>query len=221
MSKSKLRWIGLQFFAEQPDDGGAGNEPESAGGTIDTDPPGGTEQLKNDPPPKTFTQEEVNRLLANEKRQGRQAALKALGLDPSDKNAEKNAKAILDAQKTENERNAEAIQAEKDARTEAEKKAEAAERKLLVLNSGCKKEYLDEVTALAAVKVSDDTDFEMALKSVKEKCASFFEDDNDTGTGSGQGHARHDKNNKPGSLGARLAQNIVSANTKENPYFKH
>lgn len=221
MSKSKLRWIGLQFFAEEPEAGGASGDSGTSSGTDKTNPPSGTESYKADPPPKTFTQEEVNRLLANEKRQGRQAALKAMGLDPSDKNAEKNVKAILDAQKTESEKSAEAIQVEKDARAEAEKKAEAMERKLASLNAGCKKEYLDEVTALAAIKVNDSTDFEMALKAVKEKCASFFDDDGDTGTGSGQGHGRKDTKNKPGSLGARLAQSVVSANTKENPYFNH
>lgn len=222
--KSKLKGIGLQFFAEggeggDPGAGGAGGNPDNggSGGSGGTGGEGGGTQSK------TFTQEEVNRMLANEKRQGRQAALKALGLDPNDKDAEKKAKAILDTQKTQAEKDAEALTTEKNARAEAEAKALAAERKLAVLTTGCKAEFVEEVFALASAKVNDSTDFEAALKAVKEKCPAFFEGDGggDPGTGGGQGHRRQKTDTKSGALGSRLAQSVVSANPKENPYFKH
>ena len=218
--KSKLKGIGLQFFAEgggNPGaDGGTGGDPNpgGAGGEGGTGGEGGSQV-------KTFTQEEVNRMLANEKRQGRQAALKALGLDPNDKDAEKKAKAILDGQKTQAERDSEALKTAQTAQADAEAKATAAEHKLAALTSGCKKEFLDEVIALASVKVNDSTDFEAALKAVKEKCPTFFEDEGDPGTGGGQGHRRQKTDTKSGALGSRLAQSVVSANPKENPYFKH
>lgn len=221
--KSKLKGIGLQFFSEggeggDPGAGGSGGNPDNggSGGSGGTGGEGGTQT-------KTFTQEEVNRMLANEKRQGRQAALKALGLDPNDKDAEKKAKAILDTQKTQAEKDAEALTTEKNARAEAEAKALAAERKLAVLTTGCKAEFVEEVFALASAKVNDSTDFEAALKAVKEKCPAFFEGDGggDPGTGGGQGHRRQKQGEKPGARGAALAQSVVSANPKENPYFKH
>lgn len=225
MEKSKLKGIGLQFFAEggeggEPGAGGTGGNPDNggSGGSGGTGGEGGGTQTK------TFTQEEVNRMLANEKRQGRQAALKALGLDPNDKDAEKKAKVILDTQKTQAERDAEALTTEKNARAEAEAKALAAERKLAVLTTGCKAEFVEEVFALASAKVNDSTDFEAALKAVKEKCPAFFEGDGtggDPGTGGGQGHRRQKTDTKSGALGSRLAQSVVSANPKENPYFKH
>lgn len=204
--KSKLKGIGLQFFADPPVDPPA-------------DPPADPPQDPPADPPKTFTQEEVNRMLANEKRQGRQAALKALGLDPNDKDAEKKAKAILDGQKTQAERDSEALKTAQTAQADAEAKAIAAERKLAALTSGCKKEFLDEVIALASVKVNDSTDFEAALKSVKEKCPTFFEDESDPGTGGGQGHRRQKQGTKPGTRGAALAQNLISSAPKNNPYF--
>lgn len=211
---SKIKHIGLQFFAE-PDGGDntppADTSPETATDTTTTEQPAGG---------KTFTQEEVNRMLANEKRQGRQAALKALGLDPSDKNAEKNAKAILDAQKTQSERDADALKQAQTAQAEAEAKAATAERKLSVLSAGCNVDYLDEVMALAAVKVTDTVTFDDALKAVKEKFPSFFSASSDSGTGGGQGHKRTDPSNKPGSLGSRLAQSRASSNPTTNPYFK-
>lgn len=217
--QSNLKKIGIQFFAEggeggEPGAGGAGGNPDNggSGGSGGTGGEGGGTQAK------TFTQEEVNRMLANEKRQGRQSVLKALGLDPNDKYAEKKAKAILDGQKTKEEKDAEALKAEQEARSNAEAKAAAAEHKLTALTNGCKKDYIDEVIALASAKVDETTDFETALKAVKEKCPAFF-DEGDPGTGGGQGHRRNPKDEKPGSFGARLAQSVVSANTKKNPYF--
>ena len=211
----RLKRIGLQFFADpNPDPNpapGAGGDPNPGAG--------------GDPAPqgKTFTQEEVNRMLANEKRQGRNSVLKDLGIDPEDKDGVKNAKGILDSQKTQAQRDSEALSAEKTARAEAEAKATAAERKMAVMLSGCKKEFIDEVTALAAVKVNDSTDFEAALKAVKEKCPAFFGEDEGNpapgGTGKGQGHRRQG-GSKPGEFGSRLAQGAVSNTPKENPYFK-
>lgn len=214
--KSKLKGIGLQFFADGGDPGAGGNPEGGAGGAGGS---GGTSGEGGGTQTKTFTQEEVNRMLANEKRQGRQAALKALGLDPNDKDAEKKAKAIIDTQKTQAERDSEAVKTAQTAQADAEAKATAAERKLSALTSGCKKEFIEEVIALASAKVNDSTDFEAALKAVKEKCPAFFDDDNDPGTGGGQGHRRQKQGEKPGSRGAALAQSAISSNPTKNPYF--
>lgn len=218
-----LKGIGLQFFADGGDPGAGGDGGNSEGGTDSAGGSGGGTGGEGGTQGKTFTQEEVNRMLANEKRQGRQAALKALGLDPNDKDAEKKAKGILDSHKTQEQLTNEALENEKNARSEAEKKALAAEQKLAVLEAGCKKEFVEEVTALAAVKVIDTVDFAAAIKAVKEKCPSFFDEGEggDGGTGGGQGHRRQNPNNKPGSMGARLAQNVTSNNVTKNPYFNN
>lgn len=169
---------------------------------------------------KTFTQEDVNRMLANEKRQGRQAVLKALGLDPDDKDAEKKAKALLDTQKSDAEKAAEALKVAQDAAKAAEARTQQAERKYSVIEAGCKADFIDEVLTLASGKVNETVTFDAALKAVKEKCPSFFIE-GDGGTGNGQGHKRQESGEKAGSFGARLAQKQLNSNVKENPYFKN
>lgn len=169
---------------------------------------------------KTFTQEEVNTMMAAEKRQGKNSVLKELGLNPEDKDALKNLKTLLDGQKTDTQRLTDNLKAETEAKSAAEARALIAERKLMVLTSGCLPDFVEEVTALAAAKTSDAVPFETALKQVKEKCAAFFGEQGNggSGTGQGQGHKRIPGNGGAGGLGARLAQSIVNQNQK-NPYF--
>lgn len=169
---------------------------------------------------KTFTQEEVNTMMAAEKRQGKNSVLKELGLNPEDKDALKNLKTLLEGQKTDTQRLTDNLKAETEAKSAAEARALIAERKLMVLASGCLPDFVEEVTALAAAKTSDAVPFETALKQVREKCAAFFGEQGNggSGTGQGQGHKRTSGNGGAGGLGARLAQSIVNQNQK-NPYF--
>lgn len=169
---------------------------------------------------KTFTQEEVNAMMAAEKRQGKNSVLKELGLNPEDKDALKNLKTLLDGQKTDTQRLTDNLKAETEAKSAAEARALIAERKLMVLTSGCLPDFVEEVTALAIAKTSDAVPFETALKQVREKCAAFFGEQGNggSGTGQGQGHKRTPGNGGAGGLGARLAQSIVNQNQK-NPYF--
>lgn len=169
---------------------------------------------------KTFTQEEVNTMMAAEKRQGKNSVLKELGLNPEDKDALKNLKTLLEGQKTDTQRLTDNLKAETEAKSAAEARALIAERKLMVLTSGCLPDFVEEVTALAAAKTSDAVPFETALKQVREKCTAFFGEQGNggSGTGQGQGHKRTPGNGGAGGLGARLAQSIVNQNQK-NPYF--
>lgn len=169
---------------------------------------------------KTFTQEEVNAMMAAEKRQGKNSVLKELGLNPEDKDALKNLKTLLDGQKTDTQRLTDNLKAETEAKSAAEARALIAERKLMVLTSGCLPDFVEEVTALATAKTSDAVPFETALKQVREKCVAFFGEQGNggSGTGQGQGHKRTSGNGGAGGLGARLAQSIVNQNQK-NPYF--
>lgn len=169
---------------------------------------------------KTFTQEEVNAMMAAEKRQGKNSVLKELGLNPEDKDALKNLKTLLEGQKTDTQRLTDNLKAETEAKSAAEARALIAERKLMVLTSGCLPDFVEEVTALATAKTSDAVPFETALKQVREKCAAFFGEQGNggSGTGQGQGHKRTPGNGGAGGLGARLAQSIVNQNQK-NPYF--
>ena len=217
MKYMTLRNLGLQFFAEG---GGGGGDPAAKGGD------GGSEDDDDDGEgtggsDKTFTQEDVNKLLAREKRKGKASVLKELGLNPEDKDAIANLKKILGEHQTDGEKKDKALKDAQDTASKETTRANKAEQKLKVLMAGCKKDFVDEVTAMALAKVDEDTDFDEALEAVKKKMAACFgeeEEDNDKGTGRGQGHKKQ-KNTKPGSFGASLAEGLATNNT--NPYFKN
>lgn len=178
----------------------------------------GQESSQEQQQERTFTQAEVNQISAKEKKQGRAAIMRELGLDPEDKNAVKRVKELLDTQKTAEQRAADDLKAATTAQQAAEQRATIAENKLRILSDGCLPEYVDDVATLVSARVNEDTDFDAALSATKKKFPSLFGKGNDTGTGRGTGHK---KTSEPsvGSLGQRLAQ--AQTQTIKNPYFNN
>lgn len=179
---------------------------------------------------KTFTQAEVNRMMTKEKQQGRSAAYKELGIDPSDTNMVSMFKAFIEAQKT-SEQKANEQKAENDAKlAQAMEKARVAEAKATALKLGVKSEYVDDVVALAITKVTDDNDVDAIINDFKSKYTFWFADSSDDngensvgkkGTGSS---VSGKKSSSKGSdsvkgIGKRLAAARKSNNTK-NSYWK-
>lgn len=78
-----------------------------------------------------------------------------------------------DSQKTAEQLSAEKITAAENGRTEAVKRAEAAEAKCTAYSKGVKAEAVDDVIALAMSKVNDDTDINAAIEAVVKKYPSF------------------------------------------------
>ena len=77
-NKSELKNIGLQFFADPPANDPPASPPAS-------DPKTQTPPTPTEPPAgKSYTQEQLNSMMANEKRTARQALLKELGFDVKD-----------------------------------------------------------------------------------------------------------------------------------------
>lgn len=217
MKHMTLRSLGLQFFAEGGEGGGDPAAKGGDGGNEDDDDDG----EGNGGSDKTFTQEDVNKLLAREKRKGKASVLKELGLNPEDKDAIANLKKILGEHQTDSEKKDNALKAAQDTASKETTRANKAEQKLKVLMAGCQKDFVDEVTAMALAKVDEDTDFDAALEAVKKKMPACFgeeEEDQDKGTGRAQGHKKQ-KNTKPGSFGASLAEGLTTNTT--NPYFKN
>lgn len=222
--KDTLKNIGLQFFAE----GGAGEGSgtgDSEGGSEGGE--GGSGEGTGGKSGKTFTQEEVNRLMKAEKESAKRALLKELGVEDAKSAKEGLAKykEILDKDKSAAEKAGETLAAEQKAKAEAEKRALLAEAKVEVLSAGCKPEYLDDVITLALKKVSDDKDLQTVVKEMKEesKYSAFFggsdSDSGDKGTGGGAGFKRKEGSDKKGGLGSRLGAQAIH-NTK-NPYFNN
>lgn len=216
-NESKLKNIGIQFFADPPapSEPPAGNPAPPAPADPPADPLAG----------KSYTQEQLNTMMANEKRTARQALLKELGFDIKDdksyKDTIKNIKATLDAGKTQAQLDAEAKAAAETAKAEAEAKANKLEMKVAALSAGVKPDCLSDAIALAQSKVSDTVTVEQALADLKTKYPVFFNgtDEESSGTGNSTNPPRRTGGKPSDGLGKRLAQS--GKNTTKSTYFKN
>lgn len=158
-----------------------------------------------------FSQQDVSRMMAREKQQGRNAAFNELGIDPNDTATMDLIRTILTVQK-QNEEPPVAPSAEL---VEAERRADIAEAKAEAMMLGASPQYVDDIVTLATAKldVAGETDFKAVLESIKTKYPVWFgvkdDDDKPGHKGTGSSLPSYSGNNKGGSgelsLGQRLA----------------
>ena len=167
---------------------------------------------------KTFTQEQVSRMMTREKNQGRSAALKELGIDPKDSKMVAMVKALIESQKTDEQKAAEKDAENQTKMNEAEQRAQVAEAKAEAMMLGIKTQYVEDVVTLALAKMTEDSDLKTIIGEFKTKYPVWFgesEDDDDKknkekgktgqkGTGSSIKTSKEVKGEEKG-LGARLA----------------
>lgn len=198
---------------------------------MDADPSGGgggTEDPTPDPQPddKSFTQDQVNSMVAAEKRKTLSSVYKGLGFE-----SEEQAKEFIEKYKQEEEQNkTDLVKAQEAAKkAEEEKAAETAraqdlQYKFDAISEGCDASSASDVVVLAKAKMTDDKDFAAALKEVKEQYPAMFGQSNDSsgGTGGGGTSPRKRTGSKDISgIGKRLAeQKRKSTTIKDNEYFK-
>lgn len=227
MKKEVVKKIGipfdLQMFAEEANnDDGNENENGSESGSEDSS---NDEDNKSE---KTFTQSEVNRLMAKEKKEGKKSVLKSLGFN-SEKEAQ-NAfnllKALTDSQKSEEEKAKENEGKASKEKEDAEQRAMIAEAKLSCLTNGVNKDSIDDVLAIAMLKVSDDKELENVIKDMKKdkRYSSFFTSNSSSGDGTGNppGHsstAKEGDKKTNSEYGKRLAQSTIKTDNKKKSYF--
>ena len=170
---------------------------------------------------KTFTQEQVNRMMTREKNQGRNAALKELGIDPKDSKMVAMVKALIESQKTDEQKAAEKDAENQTKMNEAEQRAQVAEAKAEAMMLGVKTQYVDDVVTLTLAKMTEDSDLKTIIGEFKNKYPVWFgesEDDDkggkdkgkgktgQKGTGSSVKTSKEDKGNgEEKGFGARLA----------------
>lgn len=155
---------------------------------------------------KSFTQDQVTRMMTREKNQGRAAAYKEMGIDPKNKKMIEMFQAFVKSQKSD-----EQLAAEKDAemqskQQEAEHRAIVAEAKAEAMMLGVKSQYVEDAVTLALSRMSDSTDLKTILSELKDKYSIWFEEkngDDDSGK----------KNNKVGQKGTGSS---VKETTKKN-----
>ena len=217
-----LKHIGLQFFAE----GGEGGNGEAGAGGNSGGGEGGQQgtQGNQQPEGKSYTQEQLNAMMANEKRTARQAILKELGLEYKDdkdfKTQMANIKKTLDAGKTQQQLDAEAKKAAEAARDEANAKATQLEMKVAALSAGVNPGCVDDIITLAAPKVTEEKPITKVLEELKTKYPAMFgETQKNTGTG-GSTRGSNRKSTEEEGLGARLAKAHKTSGGKSS-YFKN
>lgn len=172
---------------------------------------------------KTFTQAEVNRMMAREKHQGVNSVYNELGIKPGDKKTLSAIKEYLASQKSEEQKALEAEAAQASEIAKANERAAIAEAKAEAMMIGVQTQFVEDATTLALAKVAaeDGTDIKTALGELKTKYPIWFgaakedseEDKKDTGkskvgqkgTGSSVKASEKDKGGEAKSLGARLA----------------
>lgn len=144
----------------------------------------------NKPAGKTFTQEQVNRMMAREKNQGRNAAYKELGIDPKDTKMVNMFKAFVESQKTEDQKAVEKQNEDQRAIEEANNRALIAEAKAEAMTMGVKAQYVEDIVTLALSKLTEDGDLKTIIGEFKTKYPVWFgveeEDKDDKGSKTGQ-----------------------------------
>ena len=188
-------------------------------GTNTTGEGAGSDSGSNDngskPTEKTFTQRQVSAMMSKEKKQGREAAYREMGIDPSDAKMVSMFKAFIESQKTD-EQKANEIAAQQAAKiAEAEERAKIAEAKAEAMQLGILPQYADDAVILVLTK-SKDTDIKSVVEELKTKYPIWFNasdsgSDNNNSTGQKGTGSSVKNDNKGGSgndnkgLGARLA----------------
>ena len=173
---------------------------------------------------KHYSQQELNNLLANEKRTARNALLKELGFDIKDdksyKDTVSNIKKTLDAGKTQQQLDKEAKEAAEAARGEAEGKVADLELQVAALKLGVNPEYLDDIIALARPRIDENHPLDKVMEELKKRYPdSFGAGSLDKGTGNPANPKRQSSKDKPGSYGQGLAKANGKSSAKSS-YFK-
>lgn len=167
---------------------------------------------------KTFTQEQVNRMMTREKNQGRNAVYKELGIDPKDSKTVAMFKAFIESQKTDEQKASEKEAETQSKMNEAEQRAQIAEAKAEAMMLGVKTQYVEDVVTLALAKMTENSDLKTIIGEFKTKYPVWFgesseEDDKSKnkgktgqkGTGSSVKNSDKEKKGEEKGLGARLA----------------
>ena len=173
MAKKYLLKYNLQFFAENEGNGnddpdqtgegdGAGTTGEGTGTNTGDDTGTGTSGKGE----KTFNQRQVSAMMTKEKKQGRNAAFAELGIDPNNAQQVAMVKALIESQKTDEQKMNEEAAAQAAKVAEVEHRAMVAEAKAEAMKSGAKAEYVDDIVALAMTKIDDKNDLESVISDL-------------------------------------------------------
>ena len=177
---------------------------------------------------KSFTQKQVTAMMTKEKKQGRAAAYKELGINPKDTKMINMFKAFIASQKTDEEKEAERQSEEAAKLEEANNRAMIAEAKAEAMLLGVQPKYVEDIIALAISKIKDDdSNIKTIIGEYKTKYPDWFKESKEDekkeekkgqkGTGSSvkTGKEKGSKEETKG-MGARLAAQRKTSNKKSS-----
>ena len=172
---------------------------------------------------KTFTQADVNRMMAAEKESGRKSILKELGITDvaTAKEGLKKYQEYLDTQKSELQKAQEGQAQLQSNYDKALKEANHAKNCMAAMKLGANPDSVEELTILAASKVTEEKNFETVLTEMKNNSvyAGFFKATN-VGTGQGTFKNNPAEGKKEPSLAETLAKKSVAYREQKSNYFK-
>lgn len=228
LKESLYNRIGLQFFAADGAGSGAGGEGGGAstdggqGGTDGNQAGSGGTAGSQGTGAKTFTQEDVNRMMANEKRTARSALLKELGYEVKDGKITETiatVKGILDSGKTQQQLDQEARTAAENNLAAEKSKTSALQARVDVMTAGVKPEFVDDAIAMLLPQVTEQKPLSKLLEEYKTKYPAWYgESSGSGGTGNSTKNSRNTSGTQSG-LGKRLAESNKSA--AKSSYFKN
>lgn len=163
---------------------------------------------------KTFTQEDVNRMMTAEKNQGRANAFREMGIDPNDPNAQNMMnmfKSFITSMQTPEQQEQSRLAQQQIKLAEAESRAKKAEAKAEAMQNGLLPQYVDDAVIIVMSKLDDGTDVKTIIGELKTKYPVWFGDSNVSGS-SGQQNEKDGQNNKGtgssiGNVGGNGSQN--------------
>ena len=134
-----------------------------------------TESQTQEQPVKTFTQEEVTGLVAKESKKAQEKIFKSLGFEDikSAKEGLQQLKEWKDSQKSEAEKQSEALATKEKELEQALSDKKTLEAKLSALTLGVNADSVDDVITLSARLVSDDVSIDDAIAQVLQKYPQF------------------------------------------------
>ncbi|MED4904117.1 hypothetical protein [Parageobacillus thermoglucosidasius] len=176
--------LNLQFFADDNGgnggDGGQGGQdtnPMPAGDGGQGQQPQNPSKQDQQPNDKTFTQDDVNNIVAKEVKKAQEKLLKQLGIDDfnSAKEGLQKFREWQESQKTEQQKQAERLQQLEQQFQTVQQEKEALAAQLAAVKAGVHADYVEDVVVLAQRLVNDDTTMEEAIAKVLEKYPHFKE----------------------------------------------
>src|SRR5690625_362331 len=185
-------------MSEQTTNETANQQAENVGGNEET-----TDTTAEKVEDNTFSQEDVNNIVAREAKKAQEKLLKQLGIEDFD-NAKEGFQKFQEwqeSQKTEQEKQQEQFDLLNTTNETLTKENESLKGQLSALKQGAKGESVEDVLALAERRVTDDVSIDDAIKQVIEEYPHFAEKEQEQeekpNFTTGQHQSNGNKNNDP------------------------